>query len=112
MRMKLYRSFLLTVALTGWLATVVLAQSRIVTGTVKDPNGAAVPGVNVLIKGTSNGTSTDGDGKFTMTLPDGGSTVLVFSFIGYASQEIEVGNKSAIDVVLTEDAAQLSEVVV
>ena len=66
--MKLYRSFMLTMALTGWLATVALAQSRIVTGTVKDPNGAAVPGANVLVKGTTGGTSADADGKFSIRI--------------------------------------------
>jgi len=68
--------------------------------------------VNVLIKGTASGTSTDGDGKYSIAAPNEGNPTLVFSFIGYASQEIEVGNRSAIDVVLVEDVAQLNEVVV
>src|SRR5277367_1173318 len=112
MRMKLYRSFMLTAVLTGWLATTALAQSRIVTGTVKDPNGAAVPGVNILVKGTATGTSSDGDGKYSMTVPNEGNPILVFSFIGYANEEIEIGTKTVIDVVLKEDVAQLNEVVV
>ncbi|HLZ16068.1 MAG TPA: carboxypeptidase-like regulatory domain-containing protein, partial [Cyclobacteriaceae bacterium] len=110
--MKLYRSFMLTAALIGLLTTTALAQTRIVTGIVKDPSGAPVPGVNVLIKGTSNGSSTDGDGKYSISVAEGGNPVLVFSFIGYASQETELGTRSVVDVVLTEDVTQLNEVVV
>ena len=70
-----------------------------------------MPGVNVIVKGTSVGTTSDVGGKYTISMPDG-STVLVFSFIGYASQEIEVGTRSSIEVAMTEDVQQLSEVVV
>jgi TonB-linked SusC/RagA family outer membrane protein len=91
--------------------TYVFAQERTVTGTVKDGAGTVMPGVNVIVKGTSVGTTTDVGGKYTISMPDG-STVLVFSFIGYASQEVEVGTRSSIDVALSEDVQQLSEVVV
>jgi len=63
--MKLYRSFVLTAVLTGCLAAVALAQPRVVTGTVKDPNGAPVPGANIVVKGTSSGTTADAEGKFS-----------------------------------------------
>jgi TonB-linked SusC/RagA family outer membrane protein len=109
--MKLYRSFLLTVALTGWLATVALAQSRVVTGTVKESNGAPVPGANIVVKGTSSGSTADADGKYSVEV-SGNDVVLIFSFIGFATQEVQVGSQAVIDVGLKEDTAQLQEVVV
>jgi len=109
--MKLYRSFLLTAALTGWLATAALAQSRVVTGTVKDPNGAAVPGANIVVKGTTSGTTADTDGKYSVEV-SGSDVVLIFSFIGYATQEVQVGNQAVIDITMKDDTSQLQEVVV
>ena len=69
-----------------------------------------MPGVNVIVKGTSSGTTTDSDGNYTVNLGDG--SVLVFSFIGYNTQEVTVGTRSTVDVTLIEDIQQLSEVVV
>ncbi|MBI1770019.1 MAG: SusC/RagA family TonB-linked outer membrane protein [Bacteroidetes bacterium] len=109
--MKFYRSILLSLYFTGWLTTIALAQSRVVTGNVKDPSGSAMPGVTIQVKGTSLGTVSDGDGKYSVTV-DGENSVVVFSFIGFATQEIQVGAQSIIDVMLKEDATQLSEVVV
>lgn len=86
------------------------AQSRLITGTVTDPSGMAMPGVNVLIKGTSQGTATDVNGKFSLEASSG--DVLVISFIGYSPQEIAVGNQTTLDVVLEEDLISLTEVVV
>lgn len=74
-------------------------------------DGTTMPGVNVLVKGTTNGTSTDSNGDYSLSV-DNESAVLVFSFIGFTSQEITVGSKTVIDVVLVEDASQLGEVVV
>jgi TonB-linked SusC/RagA family outer membrane protein len=83
-----------------------------VTGTVTSAaDGSPIPGVSILVKGTSAGTSTDADGKFAVNAPAGAET-LVISFIGFATQEVSILNKSTIDVVLTEDATELSEVVV
>ena len=82
-----------------------------VSGTVKDGSGAPIPGVSVLVKGTSNGTTTDTDGKFTITV-NSENDILVISFIGYATQEVAVQNKTSIDVVLAEDVTELNEVVV
>lgn len=82
-----------------------------VKGTVMDENGESLPGVNVIEKGTTNGTATDADGKFSMNVQDANS-VLVFSFIGYVSQEVAVNGRSVIDVVLTADVQRLEEVVV
>ena len=88
-----------------------VAQQRItVTGTVTD-KGEPLPGVTILLKNTTNGTTTDGDGKYSITVP-GENAVLTFSFIGYITQEIQVGTKRTIDVTLAEDAQTLEEVVV
>lgn len=82
-----------------------------VTGTVKDEKGEPVPGTNVLVKGTSTGTSTGADGKYSISVP-GNDAILVFSSIGYISKEIVVGANTTIDVTLAEDVKILGEVVV
>ncbi|MBS1491306.1 MAG: SusC/RagA family TonB-linked outer membrane protein [Bacteroidetes bacterium] len=94
-----------------WLSVVVSAQSRVVTGAVKDPSGTAIPGANITVKGTSSGTATDGDGKYSIEV-SGNNAVLVFSFVGYATQEVSVDSRSVVDVTLKDDASQLQEVVV
>jgi TonB-linked SusC/RagA family outer membrane protein len=81
-----------------------------VSGKIISEDGE-MPGVNVLIKGTSTGTVTDIEGNYTLKVPNA-STVLVFSFIGYRSQEVIVGNQSVINIDLVTDLAQLDEVVV
>ncbi|WP_188369189.1 SusC/RagA family TonB-linked outer membrane protein [Muriicola marianensis] len=81
-----------------------------ITGTVTDDLGAPLPGANVLVKGTTNGTQTDFDGNYTITAD--ANAVLVFSYIGFARQEVPVNGRSRIDVQMAEDASQLSEVVV
>jgi len=86
-----------------------IVQSTI-TGNVTDDTGAPLPGANVLVKGTTNGTQTDFDGNYTITAND--SDVLVFSYIGFKSQEIAINGQTAINVSMAEDASQLSEVVV
>lgn len=82
-----------------------------VSGTVTDQNGAPMPGVSIVVKGTTNGTTTDTNGKYQLSVVSA-DDVLVFSFIGYATQEVVVGNRGTVDVTLTEDATQLNEVVV
>ena len=86
------------------------AQSRTVTGKVTDSNGEGLIGVNVLIKGTLTGTATDIEGKYSVEATD--TDVLVFSYVGFATQEIPVGAQAVIDVVLEEDYGELDEVVV
>jgi len=81
-----------------------------VTGKVIDESGLGIPGVTVLVRGTTTGIATDLDGSYTLTVPEGSS--LVFSFIGFVSQEISVGNRSTIDVTLMEDETSMDEVVV
>nr|WKN39476.1 TonB-dependent receptor [Tunicatimonas sp. TK19036] len=87
------------------------AQDKTVSGTVSSAEEGPLPGVNVLVKGTSSGTVTDLEGNYRLTLPEGGTT-LVFSSIGYANQEVEVGSQTTIDIVMEEDVQSLSEVVV
>lgn len=89
-----------------------IAQERTVTGTVTDKtDGLPLPGVSVKVKGTNAGTSTSGDGKFTLRLPSGSNT-LVVSYIGYTTQEVAVGSGNVVNVQLTTDSKQLSEVIV
>ncbi len=83
-----------------------------VTGKITDAeSGEGLPGVSVVVKGTTKGTITDLDGAFSIGVPDG-SAVLVFSFVGYASQEIIVGNNSVINISLSTDLQTLNEMVV
>ena len=89
----------------------VMAQNKTVTGKVTDDSGVPLLGVNVLEKGTLNGTSTDFDGNYTINVSSDSST-LEFTSIGYILQSIVVSGRSAINVVLAEDAEQLGEVVV
>lgn len=84
---------------------------RTVSGKVTDEKGEGLPGVNVMLKGTQQGTSTNADGDFSLEVPDGES-VLVFSFVGYASKEVVAGNQSTLNVSLGIDDKALEEVVV
>jgi len=83
----------------------------VVTGTVTDTQGDPMPGVNVVVKGTTIGVTSDFDGKYSIT-PPFADAVLVFSFIGYGTQEIAVGNRTVIDMVMAEAAREIEEVVV
>jgi len=87
------------------------AQAQTVKGKVTDETGTGMPGVNVLAKGSTAGSVTDVEGNYSLTLPDGINT-LVFSFIGYATQEVSTSGRSTIDVKMAVDAQQLNEVVV
>jgi TonB-linked SusC/RagA family outer membrane protein len=93
------------------VTTMAWSQSKTVTGKVtSNEDAAGLPGVSIVEKGTSNGTVTDNDGNFSINV--GETATLVFSFVGYATQEIAVGNQSAINVNLASDVTALSEVVV
>jgi TonB-linked SusC/RagA family outer membrane protein len=89
---------------------VILKADINVRGVVKDKSGEPFPGVTVLVKGTTTGAATGLDGSYALTAPEGAT--LVFSFIGFETQEISIGNQSTIDVTLNEDETSLSEVVV
>ena len=84
-------------------------QKKTITGTVVDPNGEAVIGANVLVKGTTNGTITDMDGKFSLEVPEG--AMLQITYVGYANQEIKVGNQSSLSIIMKDDSEALDEVV-
>ncbi|MDR0544102.1 MAG: SusC/RagA family TonB-linked outer membrane protein, partial [Odoribacteraceae bacterium] len=87
------------------------AQGVSVSGTVSNPAGEPLPGVHVRVLGTTGGTVTDRDGKYTVSVP-GRQSILVFSFIGHVTQEIEVGTKVLLNVQLVEETRSIDEVVV
>lgn len=91
--------------------TASFAQSRIVTGTVYDEMKFGMPGVNVVVKGTTEGTITDLDGNYSISV-SGEKAKLEFMFIGYANAEVVVGKNSHINIDMVEDSQQLDEVVV
>lgn len=109
---KFYLSLRRYLAVLFVLASLAAAaQTRTVTGKVTSADdGSAVPGANIQVKGSSQGTVSDADGNFSISV--GSDAVLVFSFVGYASQEVAVGAQSVINVVLAPDVTALSEVVV
>jgi hypothetical protein len=89
-----------------------MAQRATVSGTVtSSEDNSAIPGVNVIIKGTSEGTTTDIDGQYTLQV-SGADATLVFSSVGYIAQEVLVGNQTMVNVTMEPDVQQLSEIVV
>ena len=99
------------VALLSVLAVGAFAQSKTVSGTVLDKTGESVIGASVVVKGTTNGTITDFDGKFTLTnVPESGT--IEISFVGYKTVNVAVKGQSTIKVILEEDTETLEEVVV
>ena len=84
---------------------------RTVSGKLTDENGEAIPGANVVLKGTTTGTTTDLDGNYRLVVPEDGG-ILIFSFIGLESKEMEIGARSVIDISLDQDLTELSEVIV
>jgi TonB-linked SusC/RagA family outer membrane protein len=98
--------FLFSISLT-------YAQVRQITGKVTSvEEGTGLPGVNVAVKGSQTGAVTDIDGNYQLSVPDTGNVVLVFTYVGYATQEVPAGNRSVINVSLSSDVKSLSEVVV
>jgi TonB-dependent starch-binding outer membrane protein SusC len=98
-----------------WLLSLLLcgnvSRAQEISGKVSGDAGETLPGVNVLIEGTTTGTATAADGTYTIKVPNG-STVLVFSFIGYLTQKVPVGNQQTINVSLVPDLKKLEEVIV
>ena len=90
-------------------SVMITQQSKKVSGVVTDSAGEPIPGANVVQKGTTNGTSTDMDGKYTLDVPN--NATLVVSFIGYTTKEIKVGSQSVLNISLDEEAIGLNEVV-
>ncbi len=87
------------------------SQVREITGKVKDETGEGLPGVNVIVQGTTIGTVTDVEGNYLLDTPDENS-VLVYSSVGYVTEELIVGNRSTIDITLTADVQALQEIIV
>ena len=85
--------------------------TRVLTGNVSDAAGVTLPGVAVIVKGTTNGTNTDANGKFSLSVPEDAQT-LVFSFIGMESREVAIGNQTNFSIALAESITTLEEVVV
>lgn len=87
-------------------------SQRSITGKVTaSPGGESLPGVSIIVKGTTVGTTTDSDGNYSLQVPNE-SEILVFSFIGYSTQEVSIANRSVINIALVEDVTSLDEVVV
>lgn len=112
MKVHLLRSKLVSIA-CGLLFTMSFHAAwsqQVISGNVTDETGAGIPGVNVIVENTTTGTTTDVEGKYTLSVEEE-DAVLVFSFIGYATQRIEVGSRTAIDVQMALDETTLQEVV-
>lgn len=106
------RKLLLIFLFVSGLIAQASAQDRTVSGKVSSAeDNSTLPGVTVVLKGTTTGTTTDLDGNYKLSVPSEGGT-LVYSFVGLATQEVEIGARSVIDLVMQPDAQQLSEVVV
>ncbi|GGM91165.1 SusC/RagA family TonB-linked outer membrane protein [Dyadobacter beijingensis] len=106
--MKKLLSLCLVVFVAG--GGLLFAQGARVTGKVTDQDNAALPGVSILISGTSQGTVTDGEGNYVINAPGDGT--LVFSFIGYETQTVAIGNRSVVDIKLAQGSRSLDELVV
>ncbi|MCU0352294.1 MAG: carboxypeptidase-like regulatory domain-containing protein, partial [Cytophagales bacterium] len=105
------RKLLLSFVLVAFGCGLSWAQERTVTGTVTaSSDGTPLPGVSVSIKGTTRGNVTDGQGRYSLAAPD--NATLVFSFVGFISQEVAVGGRSSINVALQSDVSELSEIVI
>ncbi len=101
---------MLILSLFALCTTVVFAQQKPIKGTVVDATGEPLIGVNVSVKGTAIGIITDIDGKYTLEVPT--NATLVFSYIGYRTQELSVGNQTTINITMQEDTQNIDEVVV
>jgi TonB-linked SusC/RagA family outer membrane protein len=104
-KLRRFSTFLL-----AFMVQFAFAQEKTITGTVSGSDGLPLIGATVLVKGTNTGASTDFDGNYSIKAAQGAT--LVFSFVGYETQEVRVGSSNTINIVMQEDAAQLDEVVV
>ncbi|MGV3557879.1 SusC/RagA family TonB-linked outer membrane protein [Larkinella arboricola] len=110
-RVPVIRLCLFLLAITSLSVRANAAIDRPVSGTVKDEKGEALPGVSIVLKGTTRGTTSNADGSYRLDVPEN-NAVLIYSFVGYLSQEINVGSRTKIDVQLTVGDRSLDEVVV
>ena len=96
-----------------FLPTMVFSQSKTITGTVKDETGLPLPIVTILIKNSKSlGTTTDFDGNFSIKVPTNRTKILVFSYLGYTTQEVNVSNTANVNLIMISDQTQLDEVIV
>ncbi len=109
--MKKFLKFCLAVFLLSAQFLVANAQGLTVAGVISEASGDPMPGVSIVLRGTTTGTITDLEGNYTIAVPDE-NAILAFSFLGYISQEVTVGNQTRIDITLLEDVVGLEEVVV
>lgn len=100
---------LTTIILTMFVATLSIAQQKTISGIVSDSTGP-LPGVIIIVKGTTNGTQTDFDGKYTILVQTG--DILVYTYVGFKTKEVTIKESSIVNVTLIEDVACLDEVVV
>lgn len=107
-KLLLYFSFTLFILLVN--TSIGSAQDKLITGTINTEAGDPLPGVNIIIKGTTNGAISDFDGNFTLTVNE--EDILLFRYVGYLKQEISVENKSEFIIQLKEDVSTLEEIVV
>lgn len=96
-----------------FLPMIIYSQSKTITGSVTDDGGLPLPGVTILVKNSKNlGVATDFDGNFSITIPSTSSKILVFSYLGYTTQEVNVSNTTNVNLIMIPDQTQLDEVVV
>lgn len=107
---KQLKNFILI--LLCFVSVQVMAQQRAVTGEVVDQTGLPIPGVSVYIKDSTIGTTTGMEGEFSLNVPDNANSVLVFSSLGFGTQEFPLGTQTTFNVILAEDQEGLGEVVV
>jgi iron complex outermembrane receptor protein len=110
--MRKFKLFLVTTIVVAFLSipSSIFSQSAKLSGTVSDNSGAGLSGVTVNVKGSTTGTQTDGQGKYTISAPSSGT--LVFTSIGFTRKEVSISGRSTVDVTLEAESASLNEVVV
>ncbi len=110
-RSTLWKSGVLSLLLLGFALSVTFAQQRTVTGNVTSEDQGALPGVNIVVQGTTQGAVTDGQGDYSISIT-GDDATLVFSFIGYSTQAVPVGTQTSLNITLEADVTSLDEIVV
>lgn len=107
---KFFRASLFFSLILAFMGFQAVSAQKSIKGTVFDESGAGIPGANVIVKGTKNGTSTDFDGNFNISVSSG--DVLEVSFLGYVTQTVTIAEQTSVTIILIEDTAKLDEVVV
>ncbi len=110
-RTTMWKSGVLSLLLLGFALSMSFAQQRTVTGTVTSEDQGALPGVNIVVQGTTQGAVTDGQGDYSISIT-GDDATLVFSFIGYSTQAVPVGIQTTLNITLVPDVTSLDEIVV